>query len=488
MPPSMNSILLLTAGLLASQATALAPSTISVDQATEFTLTYGYPLIPYAKWALPVMTTDGTNRLQHKRSLTTADFQDVVRPNVDTLYSAAILDLSHGDLVIDVPNVTDRYWVFPFYDAYGNNYANVGTVGGNKPGKYRIRYVQDSPQQEAGVQLCQASGQSGNCQGYQGYINAPTPYGTFLGRLAVTDEATDLRKVHSIQNQTALYAVPRDDNKAVKYAPKLTVGLLNGSLSSDIPTRIMQMTARLAPYNPPRNISDLRRVQHMFRRAGIHEGKYIPTHKNLTALAAKVTDAVLSHASKPENTLVLGNGWQSRRLSAQGDYGMDYQMRYAVAARGYLALTATEALYPMYYDASNGYSTTLILNPGQAFLFTYDGKPPLTKEGFWSLTGYNSEQYLIANPLDRYALGDRSGLTYSDGSLVYGSDSRNGTFQILVQPADVEPPKNWTSNWLPAPEGGGSFSVTFRLYAPTTSLANGEWTFPTVQRVDAIVA
>lgn len=50
------------------------------------------------------------------RQLSTADFQDVVRPNVDTLYSLAILDLSAGDLVIEVPNITDRYWVFPFYD------------------------------------------------------------------------------------------------------------------------------------------------------------------------------------------------------------------------------------------------------------------------------------------------------------------------------------------------------------------------------------
>jgi hypothetical protein len=49
------------------------------------------------------------------RQLSTAEFQDVVRPNVDPLYSLAILDLSERDLVIDVPEIPDHYWVFPFY-------------------------------------------------------------------------------------------------------------------------------------------------------------------------------------------------------------------------------------------------------------------------------------------------------------------------------------------------------------------------------------
>lgn len=49
-------------------------------------------------------------------------------------------------------------------------------------------------------------------------------------------------------------------------------------------------------------------------------------------------------------------------------------------------------------------------------------------------------------------------LTYPDGEPVYGNSSnpkRDGVFQVLVQPANVKPPANWTSNWLPAPSGGG---------------------------------
>jgi hypothetical protein len=43
----------------------------------------------------------------------------LVRPNVDTLYSMAAIDLSHSDVVLTIPPVDDsRFYVFPFYDLY----------------------------------------------------------------------------------------------------------------------------------------------------------------------------------------------------------------------------------------------------------------------------------------------------------------------------------------------------------------------------------
>ncbi|KAL5366237.1 hypothetical protein BJX96DRAFT_182428 [Aspergillus floccosus] len=409
---------------------------------------YGYPLIPYAKFALPVISKSGTNNLQHMRRLSTADFQDVVRPNVDTLYSLAIFDLSASDLVIEVPNITDRYWVFPFYDVYGNNYANLGSVGHNRPGKYRIRYGA-APKHAPVIQICKNTARSITkdpaCDGYQGIVNAPTPYGTFVGRLLVKDNSTDLQLVHRIQNQTALYPVGtlRHGNSA--HAPKLTTSILNDSLSADIPTRIMQMTARISPFSPPRNISDRPHVERMLRKAGINNGQYTPTQGNLTALAQKAEAAVFKHAKTPQNSMNLGHGWVAMTPSAQGDYGTDYQMRYYVAYTGYLALTSGEAIYPSYQDPSNDRSATLTLGDDEVYMLTFQSKPPLEETGFWSLTGYNAQQYLIANPLDRYAVGDRSGLTYPDGSLVYGAQSPDQNFQVLVQPADVAPPTNWTS-------------------------------------------
>jgi len=42
--------------------------------------------------------------------------------------------------------------------------------------------------------------------------------------------------------------------------------------------------------------------------------------------------------------------------------------------------------------------------------------------------------------------------------MVYGANAMPGPFQVLLQPADVTPPANWTNNWLPAPNGGGALA------------------------------
>ena len=54
--------------------------------------------------------------LYHDRRLSTSDDFKVIRPNVDTLYTTIFLDLSSRDLVLTIPPIPDRYWVFPFYD------------------------------------------------------------------------------------------------------------------------------------------------------------------------------------------------------------------------------------------------------------------------------------------------------------------------------------------------------------------------------------
>lgn len=60
---------------------------------------------------------------------------------------------------------------------------------------------------------------------------------------------------------------------------------------------------------------------------------------------------------------------------------------------------------------------------------------------------YNTAEHLVANPINKYEVGDRSNLTYCDGSLVYGNESSSSdqSFQVLIQSAAVPPPVNWTS-------------------------------------------
>jgi hypothetical protein len=59
----------------------------------------------------------------------------VVRPNFDTLYSSAWVDVSRGPVYIDVPPLYhDRFFMLPFYDMWTDVFAAPGTA---RPGPRR---------------------------------------------------------------------------------------------------------------------------------------------------------------------------------------------------------------------------------------------------------------------------------------------------------------------------------------------------------------
>ena len=98
--------------------------------------------------------------------------------------------------------------------------------------------------------------------------------------------------------------------------------------------------------------------------------------------------------------------------------------------------------------------------------FEADELPPV--HAFWSVTMYSTQQFLVKNPIGRYALGDRDPLQFNaDGSL-----------DLYLQNADPGPDKR--ANWLPAPPDG--FSLVMRLYSPKKAVIDGSWSPPPVVR------
>lgn len=313
-----------------------------------------------------------------------------------------------------------------------------------------------SGKRQPGLQLCSQSRNEkklrGECHGFDGYINSPTAYGILLPRYALINGTSgDLQEIHALQNKSGIHTIEAGQKSKHPGAP-LTISMLNSSISSNPATRIMQLTARIAPNNPPRNISDSARVNRMLEEAGIdlHQATYTaPKGQNITRAYLASEKNMANAAIQPQNLQNLGHDWVQLTNQAQGDYGTNYLMRQFVAYRGYLGLTQSEALYPSYTGGDGG--QTLNIGPKEAYIFKFPSKPPLAQYGFWSLTAYNAEQFLVSNPLNRYALSDRSNITYTDGSRVYGGDDHaDDSFELLVQPADLAPPKNWTSKYVVA--------------------------------------
>jgi len=66
------------------------------------------------------------NRFSHSPAFPPADFTQVVRANVDTLYSIAHLDLGPEPVVLSVP-ATDRYFMLPMLSLWTDVFACPGT-------------------------------------------------------------------------------------------------------------------------------------------------------------------------------------------------------------------------------------------------------------------------------------------------------------------------------------------------------------------------
>ena len=227
-------------------------------------------------------------------------------------------------------------------------------------------------------------------------------------------------------------------------APTLTKYLLFDGFYGNDTTRLLQLTARLSPYNPPEVPRDVSYVTAILELAGLTGGSYTtPTSVNLTLAAEEAALAVYNvrHERAKKNFRDLGNGWSQLRDRLSGDFKSHYVVRAFVAAQGYLQLKADQAIYPI-YDVS----TYLLANT--TYNVTFYGKPQVT--GFWSLTVYYaSNASLVYNPLDRYALGDRSDITYPNGSYVYGSEGSpadsTAPFSFYLQTQDITPPEEYYS-------------------------------------------
>jgi len=61
--------------------------------------------------------------------------------------------------------------------------------------------------------------------------------------------------------------------------------------------------------------------------------------------------------------------------------------------------------------------------------------------------------------------------------------SRRWTSQDFNAGLERDPARNWTSNWLPGPPGGGDFSFKLRWYVPTDALTNGTYVCPKIETI-----
>lgn len=125
-------------------------------------------------------------------------------------------------------------------------------------------------------------------------------------------------------------------------------------------------------------------------------------------------------------------------MDGMGSYGTDYGPRSLVAFIGLGANLPQDAIYPS--TSLDGDGNRIEGKNKYVLHFEKDQIPPVN--AFWSLTAYNSRDFLVANPINRFALGDRDKLKYNN----------DGSLDLYIQ--NTDPKGDRTSNWLPSTQEG----------------------------------
>jgi hypothetical protein len=391
------------------------------------------------------------------RAFPTAAFKDVVRANVDTLYSSAFLDLSKEPLVLSVPDTRGRYYLLPMFDAWTNVFA---TPGKRTTGTGVAHFLISGP------------GWRGTIPAGLTQLKSPTNMAWILGRTQ-TNGPDDYDAVHAIQDGYTLVPLSAYGKP---YVPP--VATLDPSVDMKTPPvqQLERMTAseyftalaRLLTANPP-PASDAPMLASL-ARIGIVPGQPFDSARLDPITARGVSGAVTAGLRRIQADArqvgTAANGW---RIPSPilGNFGNNYGVRAAIALIAFGANLPADAIYPTAFTDGDGNG----LNGANRYTLHFDkGRLPPVR-AFWSITMYNPQSFFVENPIDRYAVSSWMPLKLNaDGSL-----------DIYIQQAAPDGDK--AANWLPAPAGG--FDVTLRMYWPTDtapSIIDGSWVPPPITR------
>jgi len=380
-------------------------------------------------------------------------FRDVVRANNDTYYTSAWLELNEP-FVLKLPNTNGRYYLFPMLDAWTNVFFSPGkrTTG-----------------TDAQTHLITPPGWTGEVPIGMQQVKSPTHTVWIIGRTQVNnahDGATTVKQIQENYQLIPLSAYGKAySSPAGKIDPGIPKKAPNDIVTDMFISDYFMLLNKLMVDNPPA-VADSDFLKKLVP-LGIAPGASF----DASMFSQAVQDSLKTIPAWAKNYMSQSglsyikpvNGWSVGK--GLGSYGTDYMFRAIVAYNGLGANLDADAIYPASSTDADG---EVYDGSKHKYVLHFDKGETPPSNAFWSLTMYNSEGFLCANPINRFAIGDRNPL----------KKNANGSVDIYIQKDN--PGKDKEDNWLPAP--GGSFNLLLRIYWPREEMMNGRWIPPGVKK------
>ena len=383
----------------------------------------------------------------------------VTAPNADTLYTLTWLDVSKEPWIVSIPDMKNRFFLFPMLDGWTNVFQDPGKrTTGTKAQKYAITGPGWSGALPAGVTE----------------YKSPTGMVWVLGRIYCTGTPEDYKAVHALQDQVSAvplsaYGKPYTPAPG-KVDPAIDMKAPRDQVNALDAASYFKLFAELLKTNPP--AADDAPIVAKLAKIGIVPGQDFDASKLEPAVAKGVAAApkpAQEKISSLKEAIVTGdakveNGWMF--FSKTGLYGTGYRNRALITWYGLGANRLQDAVYPTSegpdilkkYSGANKYVVRF-----------YKGELP-PANAFWSITMYDKDYFFVPNPINRYTVSSRNKFkTNADGSV-----------DLYIQ--RESPGKDKEENWLPAP--ADAFVLMMRMYWPKEqppSILDGTWKPPEVK-------
>ena len=372
---------------------------------------------------------------------------DVVTPNNDTPYSIAWLDLRAEPWVLSVP-AEERYYVIPVHEL---DTVYLGFVGARSTGSGAGSYLVAGPDWDGPVP-----------EGVDGVMRAATRLVGLVGRTYLggngTAEVAALRALQEQYRLRPLHVLSGTEPPEPAPEPQWPVWR-----EEALPTlEFFSYLDFLLGFFPV--LPEEAELRHRIAALGISgRGTFEPgslSPERRTALEQGMADG----RARLEQAAATAEGSEGY-FGTRDAMGVNYLDRDVGAKLGLYGLPPEEAWYGGWVQDSEGNRPPDASRRDYVIRFPPGELPPA--RFFWSATMYALPgQGLVANPIDRYSIGDRTpGLRHdADGGL---------TLHLRrTRPADPDE----AANWLPAPDG--PFTTIIRAYGPDPGVTDGRWTLP----------
>jgi len=451
----------------AAKAAAAAAKELEARESAIDAYVYAYPLVTM-EITRRVMTNvekpEGSKapmgQFARLRAYPAVDDHSVTAPNADTLYTLTWIDVGKEPWILSLPDMKDRYFLFPMLDMWTNVFEVPGKrTTGTKAQKYAITGPGWKGELPAGVTE----------------YKSPTALVWLLGRIYSSGTPEDYKAVHALQDQISVvplsaygkpYTAPAGKVDAaidMKAAPRDQVNAMDAAA-------YFKLAAQLMKDNPPA-AADAPMVAKL-AKLGIVPGQDFDPAKLDPAVLKGMNDAIKPAQGKisslPEAIVrgdaKLEHGWLF--FPKTGVYGTNYLNRSLITWYGLGANRPEDAVYP----TAEGPELIKKFNGANKYVMRFEKGQLPPVNGFWSITMYDQSYFFVPNPINRYNVSSRSKFKANP----------DGSIDVYVQ--NESPGKDKEANWLPAPKG--EFVLMMRLYWPKEkppSILDGTWKPPVVK-------